>query len=39
MNGGVLKLEMTDQPELGRGLAGADKPFSLSSGTGPGMNK
>ncbi|NQX39325.1 alpha-1,2-mannosidase, putative [Pedobacter steynii] len=34
MNGGVLKLEMTDQPELSRGLTEADKPFSLSSGTG-----
>lgn len=30
VNGGVLKLEMTDQPELTRGLAAADRPFSLT---------
>lgn len=30
VNGGVLKLEMTNQPELTRGLAAADRPFSLT---------
>ncbi|QNK61071.1 glycoside hydrolase family 92 protein [Pedobacter sp. PAMC26386] len=30
INGGILKLEMTDRPELTRGLAVADKPFSLT---------
>lgn len=30
VNGGTLKLEMTSQPELSRGLAAADQPFSLT---------
>lgn len=30
MNGGVLHLEMGDKPNLTRGLAPGDKPFSLS---------
>jgi len=30
VNGGILKLEMTAQPALTRGLAAADKPFSLT---------
>ncbi len=32
MNGGLLKLEMSNQPEFTRGLAESDKPFSLSLG-------
>ena len=39
VNGGILKLEMSDQPELSRGLAAADQPFSLSSGTDSGKVK
>ncbi|MET4139784.1 GH92 family glycosyl hydrolase [Pedobacter sp. UYP1] len=30
INGGTLKLEMTNQPALSRGLAAADLPFSLT---------
>ena len=30
MNGGTLVLEMGDQPAMQRGVAGSDKPFSLS---------
>lgn len=30
VNGGLLKLEMSNQPEFSRGLAESDKPFSLS---------
>lgn len=30
VNGGLLKLDMSNQPELSRGLAESDKPFSLS---------
>ena len=30
VNGGTLKLEMTNRPELSRGLAAADQPFSLT---------
>jgi predicted alpha-1,2-mannosidase len=29
--GGVLKLEMVNEPVLSRGIAGADRPFSVSS--------
>lgn len=29
VDGGILKLEMSDKPELTRGLAAEDKPFSL----------
>ncbi len=32
LEGGLLKLEMSDQPEFTRGIASADKPFSLSLG-------
>nr|WP_294947571.1 GH92 family glycosyl hydrolase [uncultured Mucilaginibacter sp.] len=35
MNGGVLHLEMGDKPNLTRGLAVGDKPFSLSKATQP----
>ena len=29
-NGGILKLEMTDQPATNRGIKDGDKPFSLT---------
>jgi predicted alpha-1,2-mannosidase len=35
MNGGVLHLEMGDKPNLTRGLAVGDKPFSLSKAVQP----
>jgi predicted alpha-1,2-mannosidase len=31
MNGGILKLEMGNQPNTSRGIADEDKPFSLSA--------
>jgi putative alpha-1,2-mannosidase len=33
MAGGILRFEMGDKPNMNRGLAAEDKPFSLSKNT------